>query len=155
MGTLESLYAESVRDFLKTVICFDDEAYQEPPKAKNTPSAASKPDDGFEEGSNNSTHNEMLKDQQPFENPSDNSHQLNVKELTESFAKKEILCSVINPSNDIEDENKCIERIAQMARMADVVILDWEMPGKDHSIAQNAIIEIIKEIRNIRLQIIP
>ena len=127
------------------MICFDDEAYQEPPKAKDQPSAARKPDDGFEEGSNNSTHNEIPQDNQTIENPNDNAHQLNAKELTEAFAKKEILCSVINPSNDIEGENKCIERIAQMARMADVVILDWEMPGKDHSIAQNAIIEIIKE----------
>lgn len=142
MTTLQNIYQESVEFFLKTVVCFDDAAYTGNNKESTSPSKASKPKDGFED-------DEIIEDaptQDSTTSPSDfvndDSHELDARAMTHAFAKKGILCSVINPGDEPQE---IANSIACIARTADVVILDWEMPRHDTSVTRSAVIDILKK----------
>ena len=69
-----------VNEFIRSVLCIDDEAYSE-------------------------------------------NGNLNSKQIVDSFASEDILCTLYSPSSSADDLIKCIN----LAKKADVLILDWRM----------------------------
>lgn len=145
MGDLQALYTESVARFLKTVVCFDDEVYWWVPERRHKSLTGQRPSDGFDEENSYSSNPASYEVDFVEKTDTESAHLLDGQELTNAFAEKGILCSVVDPGRDPKEmENS----IARMARAADVVILDWEMPGKNHSVVQNAIVQIVEADNN-------
>lgn len=113
MPSLAKYYHDKAASFLKTVVCFDDNAYEKdvPVIAKK----AAKQDDGF-----SGDLGDIVEEIQ-VANGIGNANKLEAKELTDAFAKKEILCSVIKPDQEAE---RAKAQIVHLARTADVTILD-------------------------------
>lgn len=141
MGDLQGLYTDSIARFLKTVVCFDDEVYWSADARSDKSLIGQKLSDGFNEEGSASTNPDSYNADFAEKGDNDSAHLLDAQELTNAFAEKGILFSVVNPGSDPKEMERCI---ARMARTADVVILDWEMPGKDHSLTQNAIAAILE-----------
>jgi hypothetical protein len=68
------------------------------------------------------------------------TRELDARLLTEAFAEKGMLCSVIVPHSNPEDIKR---QISKLVAVADISILDWELKGGDGSITRDAIVEII------------
>ncbi len=133
MPSLAEYYHDKAASFLKTVVCFDDNAYEKdvPAIAKK----AEKQDDGF-----SGDRGDIVEEVQ-VANDIGNANKLEAKELTDAFASKEILCSVIKPDQEAE---RAKAQIVHLARTADVTILDWDL-YKDTAIARNSVVTIVKE----------
>jgi hypothetical protein len=157
MTELTEFYRERVADFLKTVVCFDDEAYEDAFDNHGAVKAAAKATDGFSTDGVGETAS-------PGDAPrvvacvSDkNSSAFEAKNITDAFADMDILCSVIKPHTDREPARTQIEKLA---RTADVAIVDWVLKDSqgcpDTSIAREAIVNIVKhdETRNGCLRLI-
>lgn len=148
MTELATFYHEKAKDFLKTVVCFDDKAYKTSQVDAAISRTAKKDSDGFqdEEKESGSNFSEKDKPKKDEHEPIGSSKEVDPKVLTDSFANMGILCTVIEP-----DTNEATARvqIKKMARIADVAIIDWELRNqqgeKDVSIARDAIVDIIKE----------
>lgn len=139
MAWLEDFYIRKVSFFLKTVVCFDDQAGFEC-SIDNQVKVAQAAKDGFEE--------EVEKQEispapeSKVEEPQEEPSCLDAKALTDAFAESAILCSVMKPRGEAPD----IERqVVTLAGAADVIILDWILAGKDPTITRDAIIRILNE----------
>lgn len=55
------------------------------------------------------------------------SNELNYQELSESFAEKSILCTALKTFNGVDGEEKTIKATLNLAKKADITILDWQM----------------------------
>lgn len=132
MESLDEFYRKNVERFLKTVVCFDDKPFIEPQKIY-VEREATEADDGF-------TDVKVITDKGK-DIVVDDPRSFDFTAITKAFAKKEILCSVINPDLDSE---RALLQIKNLAGTADVIILDWELHKNDTSIARRAIIDTIK-----------
>lgn len=54
-------------------------------------------------------------------------NELNYQELSESFAEKSILCTALKTFNGTDGEEKTINATLNLAKKADITILDWQM----------------------------
>lgn len=141
MTELREFYRERAGNFLQTVVCFDDKVGLETDLAPVAKSAV-RSEDGF---------TEPIKDEAPSTEkvePSEESFgsagKLDARLLTEKFAEKGILCSVIVPRLKAEEIKS---QILRLVPIADVSILDWKLDDKDATITRDAIVEIVKEDR--------
>jgi len=115
------LSTEVAKKFLHTVVFVDDQAiYEEiqPP----TPTELDTP-----------TRKVIKKNES--ERIERNAHKLNVKIVTDEFALKGMICSVLKP----KDGESSIEYVKQAAKRADVFILDWEIHNDDGKTAKEII----------------
>lgn len=64
---------------------------------------------------------------QPSDEQYDND--LNYQELSESFAEKSILCTALKTFSGTDGEEKTINATLNLAKKADITILDWQMEG--------------------------
>lgn len=71
--------------------------------------------------------------------PQHASHSLNAKRLTDSFADKGLICSVLVPQN----QEELGQEVKASSRRADIVILDWTIHGKKGEMTKRLIKEII------------
>ena len=140
---------EAARRFLQTVVVIDNEAFYPQRKDKILPGkkVVRPPVRGIgsavlekqnkestgefqakEENSDARQKNKVNPDAVEFpENEENNTHELNVKIITEKFADEQITCSVYCPD---DDENP-VTRSVNLARNADIVVVDWSLDAKD------------------------
>jgi hypothetical protein len=144
MTALADFYRQKAEDFLKTVVCFDDQAYECAQTDTVISKAARKSPDGFHEDDSESGHPAVVEEDKVGEDvvAGEGATEFDAKDITDAFAELEILCSVIKPDTDGARARSQIEK---MARMADVAIVDWELLNQDTSIARDAIINIVRE----------
>jgi hypothetical protein len=144
MTELTGFYRERVADFLKTVVCFDDQAYEDTFGNCSVIKAAARVPDGFsaDEGDAD-THGDAPEVVGCVSDTSSSGFE--AKDITDAFAEMNILCSVIKPHTDGELARPQIEKLA---RTADVAIVDWVLKDSqgcnDTSIAREAIVNIVK-----------
>lgn len=101
--------------------------------------------------------NVVIIDNEPgFARPgdTDNLHFLDARELTKSFSKKEITCSLIAPHEDESSEENiaaAAEEYASIVKTADVAVLDWQMSvlAEDPSRLCRAIIRKVVELDSV------
>ncbi|WP_293738174.1 response regulator receiver domain [uncultured Acinetobacter sp.] len=62
---------------------------------------------------------------EPINKQDDN--ELNYQELSEGFAEKSILCTALKTFSGIDGEEKTINATLNLAKKADITILDWQM----------------------------
>jgi hypothetical protein len=141
MNGLTNYYLEKAGAFIKTVVCFDDKVeFCKPHLHAGTAVPLSAPDDGF---STPTAITEAPKspDQKSDDKKDDDfSNELDARALTEAFADKGILCSVIVP-HTAPDEIK--KQIVTLTKVADITILDWKLAVNDSTIARDAIVDIL------------
>lgn len=146
MTELADFYRQKAEDFLKTVVCFDDRAYEDAHVDSVASKAATKGTDGFQEDDSESSYAIVAKNEEGEAITEGGTTGFDAKDITDAFADMKILCSVIKPDTD---GSRALSQIEKMARMADVAIVDWELVdqegNKDSSIARNAIIKIVME----------
>lgn len=144
MTELTGFYREKVADFLKTVVCFDDHAYDDRLDNCGAVKAAAMAPDGFstDEGETD-THGDASEVVGCVSDKSSSGFE--AKDITDAFAEMDILCSVIKPHTDGKLARPQIEKLA---RTADVAIVDWVLKNNqgcnDTSIAREAIVNIVK-----------
>ncbi|TFH46417.1 MAG: hypothetical protein E4G94_02460, partial [ANME-2 cluster archaeon] len=133
------LSTEVAKKFLHTVVFVDDQAIYEEiehPTKLIPPKRIAKKEDESEERQKR------------------NAHTLNVKIVTDEFASKGMICSVLRPS---EGESP-LENVEQAAKRADVFILDWKINNDDGKTAREIINMLISldnsEYSRLRLIII-
>jgi hypothetical protein len=68
------------------------------------------------------------------------SHRLNAQKVINSFAQKRIVCSVIRPSDD--DDNDWITSLENLASSADILIIDWDIRDDNGENALNILEQI-------------
>ena len=68
------------------------------------------------------------------------SHRLNAQKVINSFAQKRIVCSVIRPSDD--DDNDWITSLENLASSADILIIDWDIRDDNGKNALNILEQI-------------
>lgn len=82
------------------------------------------------------------------------SHSLNAKRLTESFADKGLICSVLVPRN----EESLRDEISKSSKRADIVILDWNIHHRKGDLTKQMIADIVRndtsDLHRLRLIII-
>jgi hypothetical protein len=145
-------YSETIaRNFLQTVVVVDDRAYYgleessrptEPIKSPARPRFTESEEipEAQEEGSqeeesaaaNHEVEDDLSREitqplidqaRTPKETSEDRAHILNAKYLTESFAERGMVCSVLRPEGfEVEHLDKKVYRLAERA---DIVMLDW------------------------------
>lgn len=119
MCALQEHYEKTAARFLKTVVCFDNDAYIQQRTYGSASSMAKKADAGFddlaEEEPAEGTHIEAM---------DKDCHLLDAASLMNSFARYGILCSVIKPT---KTGDNLVKDIISLAGAADVAILDWEL----------------------------
>lgn len=140
MIDLPQYYREKAGAFIKTVVCFDDKA-EYPKKSPYIKGRTSVPSDGFEPETPAPDVQKKKTIDEKQEDGESESDELNAHALTEAFAKKDVLCSVIAPSSDQEAIKA---QILALTRVADIAILDWKLAPKDPTIARDAIVSIVK-----------
>ena len=98
MAELKEFYQEKVEGFLKTVVCFDDEAVwskrSDPPPAAKT---AVRADDGFSGPTEVDRNVQVSSENEKSIGTAVESRELDAQLLTDAFAEKGVLCSVIVP----------------------------------------------------------
>ncbi|MBS4068034.1 MAG: hypothetical protein KGZ62_05500 [Sulfurimonas sp.] len=136
MSALSAYYQERAAAFIKTAVCFDDKAEYRSTLRKNGESlTATKADDGF--SASRSTPTETVGKPVEVEVPS--GDELDARALTEAFAEKGILCSVIIPHASAE---AVTTQISTLTKSADITILDWKL---DKITPRNAIVKIAED----------
>jgi hypothetical protein len=160
-------FQSCVERFLKTVVVFDDQAYQAPlselgvgiqSRNRRATTLDVPPQnllDGLVIGSTAAAGVSEKKNEQSSadrsqkergaeaEAEADAEHELDGPGVIREFAKKGIICSVIQPGD--EPPNEIVDQIVMMAQGADVIILDWELRKGDHTITLDAIKKIIED----------
>lgn len=68
------------------------------------------------------------------------SHRLNAQKVINSFAQKRIVCSVIRPTDD--DDNDWITSLENLASSADILIIDWDLKDDNGENALNILEKI-------------
>ena len=133
------LSTEVAKRFLHTVVFVDDQAIFEEiqqPTALTPPKRIAKKEKDSQEGFHRS------------------AHTLNTKKVTDEFASKGMICSVLKPN---EGDNT-IEYVKQSAKRADVFILDWDINNDSGETAREIINMLISsddsEYSRLRLIII-
>ncbi|WP_315079574.1 response regulator receiver domain [Acinetobacter guillouiae] len=58
-------------------------------------------------------------------------NELNYQELSEGFAEKSILCTALKTFNGVDGEEKTINATLNLAKKADITILDWQMEDSE------------------------
>jgi hypothetical protein len=142
MTELAQFYRETVESFLKTVVCFDDKAiFSDIPSFPEMGKTATRLGDGFSQTVGQETPKDVTK---PGGTETDNADVplLDARKLTEAFAEKGMLCSVMKPHSGTEEIRN---QILKLAAVADVSILDWKLNQEDSTIARDAILEIVSE----------
>ena len=133
-------------EFLQTTVIVDDQAYfsdeisfseTQPP----TPIEVNAPGRGSGRSSDKET---LAKTEEPVVLPpyAFGSHRLNARKVINRFAQKGIVCSVIRPSND--DDNDWMSSVEHLASSADIIIIDWEINKDNGENALNILEQIIK-----------
>lgn len=140
MENLAEFYQQKVERFIKTVVCFDDMAY--PRKKDEGKKRAIPAEDGFEDKSDATAPETAKVKETP---PDDASGEFDARAITDAFASKDILCSVVAPDNEPES---ALVQIKNLMRAADVTILDWMLANHDTSIARRAISETLMDDKN-------
>lgn len=157
-------YSKNIaRNFLQTVVVVDDGAYFEK-CAEEKPSEMVLPERpsfrvGHKEGISVEDENNVspsitmgnpeptgsTEDQLEAADTIDEAHELNAKDLIDSFAKKGILCAVIRPK-DYEVESLG-EKVYPLAKRSDILVFDWVLEKDDLSGTQvkKMIARIIQE----------
>ncbi|MCA9397779.1 hypothetical protein KC573_03035, partial [candidate division WWE3 bacterium] len=69
------------------------------------------------------------------------SHFLNAKIITDQFAEKGIVCSILKPSNR-EELSSIKETAVKLVTCADIIILDWQLHNDNGALAQEFIRQI-------------
>ena len=119
MEALAKFYQTRAAEFLKTVVCFDDQAYEK--THGSTALTANRPDSGF--GDENPEEENFTTEEEELDDSS-TTHRLDERRLTDAFAEKGILCSVIKTENTA----RAVERqILAMSKSADIMLLDWQL----------------------------
>ncbi|MBK7919181.1 MAG: hypothetical protein IPJ94_23535 [Chloroflexi bacterium] len=131
-------------EFLQTTVVIDDQAYfgdeksvweTQPPKPINLKSPG--------RGSSASPAREQLAE--PVESVvlppyAIGSHRLNAQKVINSFAQKRIVCSVIRPTDN--DENDWVVSLGNLASSADIFIIDWDLKNDNGENAINILEQI-------------
>lgn len=144
LDALHAHYENCVRRFLKTVVVFDDKAYEERSCAKVAAlSAPPSIDAAFSESFPDTFNHPAVEVQMS----SDHLHELDGPGLMRCFGEKGIACSVIQPLGQWE-EKRVIDDIVLMAKGADVLILDWTLKEGSPDLTCNAIQRIFEDDDN-------
>lgn len=118
--TVKDFSTYAAAQFLRTAVFIDDKIYNRKTKAvepvKN-PKTSRKRATG-------SANNELLLDS-PEE--ADEDHDFSPQQLVNSFAKKQIVCSLYQPGKSASFSNG--SDVYQLCLAADIVILDWDLGG--------------------------
>jgi len=123
-----------VSEFLNTAVVLDDRAYI--PKA-----ASGIVDQPTQEPSKSVRGGGSLN--VPTSSQSDSAHALNPSEIVSSFAEKGIICSVIQPPEEISLR----EKLGNVVMSADITILDWDLYGDSGESVQDLIRSVIQTIQ--------
>ncbi|KEQ19608.1 response regulator receiver domain [Endozoicomonas numazuensis] len=141
MEALKEFYKSRTEQFLKTVVCFDDQAYEDSLLGPNM--VASLPGSGFDDSEDSFSDISEVED--TAELTDIQSHSLNAQELTGSFAAKGIQCSVIKTSDEPLDAKR---QIVTMSMAADIMLLDWQLENLSDeyktTLIGDAIVEILR-----------
>ncbi|HBB17267.1 MAG TPA: hypothetical protein DCZ97_09835 [Syntrophus sp. (in: bacteria)] len=132
MSGLPQHYQQRAEAFIKTVVCFDDKAEYRKPRSAKT---ATKGGDGFV----TPPPAVMKAEVATLEDDAPTGDELDARALTESFAQKGILCSVIIPHATAEEVTT---QITTLTKSADITILDWKLGGVT---PRDAIVRIIED----------
>ena len=146
MDVLTEFYQDRAAQFLKTVVCFDDQAYED--THDGTVLTASLPDSGFDDESTTEQH--LSKKEEPGNaGTSLIANRLDEKHLTGAFADKGILCSVIKTENNAKAVK---QQILSMSKSADIMLLDWQLenlgPTQQKTLIGEIIYTILQEDEN-------
>lgn len=152
----------SVKRFLKSVVLIDDQAYVDMGKnephpeslALETPAGpfASIMDVGLRPFVKHIPLHEAAKESSsdaeeitlPVLSPDD--HALDGPQVVRNFARRGILCSVLQPATDVKEET--INDVMSLAEAADVVILDWQLKRGDYTTTLDIIKLIVEKDAN-------
>ncbi|MEE4802251.1 response regulator receiver domain [Pseudomonas alliivorans] len=143
-GLLVTHYKESVRKFLKTVVVFDDQAFNQTVSLEASELVIPESfigDLGFNELAPTQDFYESIYNDEEVK-VADEDHQLDGPGLVKLFASHGIVCSIIEPvSHDGVDS--IVSEIVTISSAADVLVLDWELRKGDYTATICAIQEIV------------
>lgn len=122
--------------FLQTAVIIDDRA--EFSSQEDVPSKINLPP-SRQRIKGEVTENE--KDEDSFDG--DKSHFLNAKIITDQFAQKGIVCSILKP-NSRKELSSIQETVVNLATCADIIILDWQLHNDNGEFARTIISQIVK-----------
>lgn len=138
--TFDGLVAKAVERFLQSAIVVDDLAFlpsTSGPTTLRTPPAAAETLAAIEELEEAATDRRDEEPTEPANTP------LNAKLIVDAFAERGVVCGVLRPSQDEQDE---VRRIAPGAiRRSDLVILDWHLNADDGEAAIELLEDVIRE----------
>ena len=131
ISVFDRLSRRVASDFLSTVVVVDDQALLAPSATPETPRPLTPPG---RQGRGTDPVKAVV-------STNDSAHQLNAKQLTDSFAEIGVVCSVLRP--DAHEVATLGRALSPITAGSDVVILDWVL----HEFKQGQkTIEIIKEL---------
>ena len=139
---------DAITDFLQTVVIVDDEAVLNEAYLSSTQTSASTELSATIGRGATGERTEQIPDE-------NNTHQLNAKILSDKFAQKGLLCTILRPTDDE------INTYENVLKKADIVILDWKLKSgeADGETAKGLIKSIIQDIdgntkKSLRLSLI-
>ncbi|MCH8032463.1 MAG: hypothetical protein IH950_01735 [Bacteroidetes bacterium] len=131
--SFKEISEEITKEFLQTVVVVDDKA-EFIDKDDNAEVISGVPKEG-----------DALKKSEPKEETNlktfVDTENLNAKKIIDSFAQYGMVCSVLKP---YQGELDLVDKVIQVAKRVDVVVLDWNLNGDNGS----STIEIIKSLLN-------
>lgn len=132
-----------VEEFLQSVVIVDDRAFYIKTEDESLPDTVITPDPFPEIGiaDRGKKARKAPVDVEPSEfETEDDTHNLDAKSIVDSFAKKGIVCAVIEPSEG--DMSSLTETVLKLTLRTDIVVLDWSL-GQDKG---KKVLEILKTI---------
>nr|WP_320116823.1 response regulator receiver domain [uncultured Desulfuromonas sp.] len=73
------------------------------------------------------------------------AHDLNIRVVSDAFAKEQIACAFVLPDDDEIDSDSKAQRIIAASRQSDMIVIDWYLQDKDPSLTLRVLEKIAEE----------
>lgn len=142
VSRFEKHVRSQVSEFLQTVVMIDDEAL----RRLSPQESVREYTDEWEDDSVSLAGGASLKLAAPTEPRSGDD--LDVQEVTVSFANRGLSCAILSPQSAEENEN-LKPAFVKTAKRADALILDWSLNGDDGRTAEKLVRAVLKQDRKL------
>jgi len=145
MATFHEISREVAKRFLHTVVVVDDKAFPKEVKEPHTLDDIKGPGDAFGEATTSDelpTEASTQPEKKPDAGSGPDPERLDARTLMATFAKEGLICAVIEPAPN-EDEQTTLGQAGEAAKRADVVVLDWDIHNDQGKRTRQIISEIL------------
>jgi hypothetical protein len=142
--TFEERSFSVARNFLQTVVIFDDLARLEEPRLPAAQLVADEDERSEEPTSEDYGERPgQLTAPEVLETSATGEIGVDVKRLSDAFAAEGLICGFLKPAPEEKEEES--QLLLEAARRADIVVLDWSIERDEGAAARKLISELIKE----------